>query len=163
MLKDRRISEQKGIVISDAMVAIAIILLFAGLIITLITNIVFESTKIKINSGQIDVATELLEYVEQLPYESVTQDNLVQYINNKNLENVSAGNTIETVQNESATYKIGIHVETYVPEDESLPKLDLIKIVTVTIENNLLDKDYTTTISRLKQATTQEVSNMIEN
>ncbi len=77
------LKKEKGIIVSDAIIAILIILLFVGIIASLIVNIVLESTKIKINSGQLDFATEILEYVENLPYEAVTEENLINYVNNK--------------------------------------------------------------------------------
>ena len=40
---------------------------------------VLDSSKIKMNSQQIDFATELLEYAQEISYENVTQDNLISY------------------------------------------------------------------------------------
>src|SRR5699024_3136675 len=99
------LKKNKGIIVSDAIIAILIILLFVGIIATLIVNIVLETTKIKINSGQLNFATEILEYIEELPYENVTEENLIDYVNNKNSEQVSAGTTTEGL---TTTYKIGI-------------------------------------------------------
>lgn len=158
MLKIEVLKEKKGVIVSDAIVAILLILLFAGIITSLMVNIVLESSKIKMNSQQIDFATELLEYAQEIPYENVTQDNLISYINNKNQEGVSAGETVETL---ATPYKIAIQVETYIPEDESLPKLDIIKVITITVQSNLNNKTYTTTMSTMKKATTDEVQ--IEN
>lgn len=154
MLKLNTLKEKKGIIISDAIVAILLVLLFAGIITSLMVNIVLESAKIKVNSKQIEFATEILEYVQEIAYENVTQENLIDYINNKNKAEVSAG---EAVENLTTPHKIGIHVETYIPENESLPKLDILKTVTITVQANLQNKSYTTTISTIKKATTEEV------
>jgi len=158
MLKIEVLKEKKGVIVSDAIVAILLILLFAGITTSLMVNIVLESSKIKMNSQQIDFATELLEYAQEIPYENVTQDNLISYINNKNQEGVSAGETVEALV---TPYKIGIQVETYTPEDESLPKLDIIKVVTITVQSDLNNKTYTTTMSTIKKATTEEVKNKL--
>jgi len=83
---------------------------------------------------------------------------LISYINNKNEAQISAG---DTVKNLTTPYKIGIQVETYIPENESLPKLDILKTVTITVQSNLYGKSYTTTMSTIKKATTEEVKNKL--
>ena len=152
------LKKEKGIIVSDAIIAILIILLFVGIIASLIVNIVLESTKIKINSGQLDFATEILEYVENLPYEAVTEENLINYVNNKKSEQVTAGTDTTRL---TTTYKIGIKVQSYnqIPGNEE--KLDIIKLVTLTIENDLEDKKYSTEITKLKKANIQEVEQML--
>lgn len=157
MLIKKTLKEKKGIILSDAIIAILIILLFAGLITSLMAKIFLESAKIKSSSQQMDFSTEIFEYVEKIPYASVTQENLINYINNKNADYVSAGDTIESL---NTPYKIAITVETYVPE-ENANRLDIIKIITVKIENNLGSKPYSTTTSRIKKATMQEIEEML--
>ena len=153
------LKKEKGIIVSDAIIAILIILLFVGIITTLLVNIVLESTKIKINSGQLDFATEILEYIEKLPYQDVTEENLINYINNKNSEQVSAGTTTEEL---TTTYKIGIDVQSYNQIAGNERKLDIIKLVTLTIENDLGNKKYSTQITKIKKANTQEVEQILE-
>lgn len=157
-MNKEKLKGQKGIVVSDAIIAILIILLFTGLIATLITNIVLESTKIKMNSQQMDFAIEILEYVENMPYESVTANNLIDYVNGKGVEYVSAGTTVDSL---TTPYKIGIEVEKYNETEGNRDKLDIIKIITLTIENNLEDKSFSTTISRVKKATIDEIQDML--
>lgn len=154
MLMDKLVKEQKGIVISDAIIAILIIMLFTGIIVSLIVNIVLESQIIKLNSQQIDFATEILEYAELLTYEEVTEEKLIEYINKKNVDYVSAGTGTESL---TTTYRIAIDVQKYSEIENNTEKLDIIKIVTVTVETDLDDKEYTTTVSGLKKATTEEV------
>ena len=156
MIKKEVIKRQKGVIITDAIVAILIILLFTGIVTTLMVNIALESTRIKMNSQQTDFATEIFEYVEGLAYDYVTQDNLIKYVNDKGISAVSAGATIDTVSNANAAYKIGVQVETYTPTDTSLPELDIIKIITLTIENNVNNKTYSTTMSTIKKASIDE-------
>lgn len=158
-MKRKNLKGQRGIVVSDAILAILIILLFTGIIISLITNIVMESTKIKMNSQQLDFAVELLEHIETMPYENVTEDNLIKYVNDKNAEYVSAGTTVDTL---TTPYKIGIKVEKYNETEGNTDKLDIIKIVTLTIENSIEDKQYSTTISRIKKASIDEIKTMLE-
>ena len=153
------LKKEKGIIVSDAIIAVLIILLFVKKIDSLIENIVLESTKIKINSGQLDFATEILEYVENLPYEAVTEENLINYVNNKISEQLSAGSDTTSL---TPIYKIGINVQSYnqIPGNEE--KLDIIKLVTLTIENDLEDKKYSTQITKIKKANTQEVEQILE-
>lgn len=153
------LKKEKGIIVSDAIIAILIILLFVGIITTLLVNIVLESTKIKINSGQLDFATEILEYIEKLPYQDVTEENLINYINNKNSKQVSAGTTTAEL---TTTYKIGINVQSYNQIAGNEEKLDIIKLVNLTIENDLGNKKYSTQITKIKKANTQEVEQILE-
>ena len=153
------LKKEKGIIVSDAIIAILIILLFVGIITTLIVNIILETTKIKINSGQLDFATEILEYIEELPYEAVTEENLINYVNNKNSEQVSAGTSTEEL---TTTYKIGIDVQSYNQIAGNEGKLDIIKLVTLTIKNNLEDKEYSTEITKIKKANMEEVEQILE-
>ena len=134
-------------------------MLFVGIITTLLVNIVLESTKIKINSGQLDFATEILEYIEKLPYQDVTEENLINYINNKNSKQVSAGTTTAEL---TTTYKIGIDVQSYNQIAGNEGKLDIIKLVTLTIKNDLRNKKYSTQITKIKKANTQEVEQILE-
>lgn len=159
MVIKRQLKEKKGVVITDAIVAILIILLFTGIITTLITNIILESTKIKMNSQHVDFITEILEYVEQLSYENVTEKNLIDYINNKGEENVSADTTLDTL---TTAYRIAIKVENYNETEGNTDKLDIIKIITVTLETDINGKEYSTTISSLKKATIDEVREILE-
>lgn len=152
----RFINEENGVLVTDSIISILIILIFAGVILTLITNITLESTKVKINSQEIDFATEILEYAEKLPYEQVTASTLISYVNNKNLANVKAGETIDGL---TTPYKIAISVEKY--GDDT--KLDIIRIVKLKITANLENKNYETEMSMLKKANMEEVQQILEN
>ena len=48
------LKKEKGIIVSDAIIAILLILLFVGIIASLIVNIILESTKIKTVQDAID-------------------------------------------------------------------------------------------------------------
>lgn len=158
MVIKSKLEGNRGIIVSDAILAILLILLFAGLITSLITNIVLESAKIKMNSQHIDFATEVLEYAEKLSYEGVTEQNLIDYINNKTEDDVSAGTTTDSL---TTAYKVAIDVQKYNQTSGNTDKLDIIKIVTVTVTTNLRNKEYSTTISGLKKATLDEVQDLL--
>lgn len=157
----RFIKEEKGVLVTDAIVSILIILLFTGIILTLIVNIVLESAKVKINSQEMDFATEILEYVEKISYEEVTENNLKAYVNAKDPEHISAVTSSDstTIDELTTTYKIKITVEQY-GKDEN--KADLIRKVTLLIKADLEDRQYTTEMSMLKKATMEEAKQILE-
>ena len=161
MITIKSLKKDKGIIISDAVIAVLLMLLFVGVIMSLMLNVFRESAKIKISSQQMDYITEIFEHVEKIKYEEVTVDNLIKFINDKNVDYVKAAASIDEID-ETVSYKIAINVESYIPTDETLPKYDLIKTVTLTIENNLADEAYTTTSSKIKKANMEEVAKIIE-
>lgn len=158
MKKRQFLRKQNGVMLSDAIIAILIIILFAGTIITIMTNIVLEKTISKLNSQQLDYSVEILEYVDKLPYDNVNTDALVDYINNIDSEHISAGTSIEGL---TTPYKVKVEVKNYNPEGEETT-YDIIKIVTITIESKLGDKVYKNEVSRLKKRTPEEVSDMLD-
>ena len=89
--------KQNGIVVTDAIIAILIVLLFVGIITSLISKISTEKYKIKINSQQISLFTQIFEYVEKSSYEDVTQDKLIAYINEIDSGKISAGTSFDTL------------------------------------------------------------------
>lgn len=159
MLKENTLKKQKGILLSDTIVAILIVLIFTGILTSLIKNIVLQNAKIKMNSQHIDFATEVLEYVQKLPYENVTELNLITYMNNKNEDSMSASINTDLLV---TTYKVEINVENYNQRIGNFEKLDILKIVTVTVETDIDGKTYSTTISGLKKATKEEVKSLLE-
>ena len=161
MITIKSLRKDKGIIISDAVIAVLLMMVFVGVIMSLMLNVFRESAKIKISSQQMDYITEIFEYVEKLKYEEVTADNLIKFINDKNVDYVKAAASIDDID-DNVSYKMAISVESYIPTDETLPKYDLIKTVTLTIENNLADESYTTTSSKIKKANMDEVAKIIE-
>jgi len=159
MLKENTLRKQKGILLSDTIVAILIVLIFTGILTSLIKNIVLQNVKIKMSSQHIDFAIEVLEYAEKLSYAEVTEQNLIAYINNKEEDNVSASINVGLL---TTPYKIEIDVENYNERAGNTDKLDILKIVTVTVETDIEDKTYSTTISSVKKATNAEIKSLLE-
>lgn len=150
MSKKNKLLEEKGIVVADAIVALVIILLFSGLIISLITRVTIETKKVKIYSQQMDYVTDIFEYIEQLPYEEVNESNLISYVNNKNLDVVKAASDLSDVP-ATAAYKIAINIENYNETEGNTEKLDYIKIIKVTVKSTLAGREYLTEMSRIKK------------
>ena len=159
MLK-KDLKEQKGIMISDAMISILILFIFAGLVVSLMYNIVENSAKIKISSKHMELATEIFEYAEKQDYEYVIADRLIEYINNKNLDYLSAGTTLENL---TTKYKIAIEVTPYNEIEGNEEKYDLVKIIKLKIQSNLENLNYYTEITTLKKATMEEAEQIINN
>ena len=158
MIDKERLRKDNGIFLSDAVVAVLLVLLFSGIIVALITNTTYESTKIKLNSQQLRLVTEIFEYVDKVSYDQVTEQSLIQYVNNSysgSSDIVQAGNSVDEL---TSSYKVRITVRQYGQEDW---KMDLIKFVTVNIENTLANKEQTTEISRIRKRSAQEVKTLL--
>lgn len=152
------LKNNKGIVVTDAIIAILIVLIFAGTVISLISKITSESIKLKMNSQQISVATQIFEYAEKTEYNDVTNEKLIQYTNQINPEKLSAGESLNSL---TTPNKVKISVETYKPQNAE-ETFDIVKIITLTIENELDGKTYTTEISRLKKVNLSELKEIVE-
>lgn len=155
MTNKHLLKNNKGVILSDAIVATLIILLFGGIIISLITSIIVERTRIKLNSMNIDIATDVFEYVEKIPFNYVTAENIIAYINGKNLEFLSAGTSLDSLTTQS---KVQISVEDYIPEGRSL---NLVKIVNLNIQTLISDKTYSMQVSRVKKATMEDIEEQL--
>ncbi len=152
------IREEKGIVVTDAIIAILIVMLFTGLITSLISKIMIEKMKIKMNSQQMTFVTQIFEHIEKMEYNEVTEENVINYINSIEPTKISAGTSLDNL---TTANKIKVKVEKYETTEEN-PGFDLVKIVTLTIQNELDNKQYTTEISRIKKATMQDVKNELD-
>lgn len=158
MVIKSRLKGKRGIITSDAVISIIVVMLFTGVIMSLMVNVVLETQKIKMNSQQTDLAIEVLEHIKTLSYNETTESNLIAYINTKNLDYVSAGTATESL---TTPYKIAIDVQNYNETEGNRDKLDIIKIIEVRVETVLNDKEYSTVISTIKKATMEEVEAII--
>jgi len=155
------LNEQKGIMISDVIIAILVILLFGGVITSLMYNIVLESAKTKANSQEIDLATEIFEDIEKSAFSDVTEENIISFINDRYDPNqVTAGKSIESL---NSKYKIMVTVTPYSELEGNEDKLDLIKIIELKIQIEINNKPYITEMSTVKKATMDEVNDIIGN
>lgn len=152
------IKGERGIVVTDAIIAILIVMLFTGLITSLISKIMIEKMKIKMNSQQMTFVTQIFEHIEKMNYDDVTEENVISYINSIEPTRISAGTTLDTL---TTANKIKVKVEKYETTEEN-SGFDLVKIVTLTVQNELDGTPYTTEISRIKKATTQDVKNKLD-
>lgn len=82
-MKSKVLKKQSGFVVSEAILAILILIMFTGIISSLIYNIVLTSKRIKISSQEIAHITELFNHVQIIKYDDVTTDKLIEYVNSK--------------------------------------------------------------------------------
>lgn len=160
MSKRSFIKKQNGFVVSDAILAILILIMFTGLITSLIYNIIVTSKKIKINSQQVTYITDVFNYAERLAYNDVTTENLIKYVNEKNETKNSLTAGIEN-SNLQTPYKMIIKVEKYNETEGNTEKEDLIKIITLKVETELSKKTYTTQMKMLKKVNSEELNEKI--
>ena len=153
------LKEKKGIIVADAIVAILIILMFAGIMTSLIINIISEKSKIKLNSIYIDVTTEILEYVQTASFSNVTETKLINYVNSKNSDYFSAGTSLDTL---TTPYKIQINVENYIPENNEV-QLGLIKIIHLKMQKKVGEKTYEMSVSKIRKAGANDLPEILEN
>lgn len=149
-MKIRFMKKQNGFMVTDAMLAILILIMFTGIITSLIYNIVLTTKKIKISSQEIAYITDVLNHANIIRYDEVTTENLISYINTKTdtVNSLSAGTDTSTLV---TPYKMSINVQTYEPKDTSIEKRDLIKIITVKVECTLAKKTYSIEMKTLRE------------
>lgn len=77
------LKQSKGIGLSDAIIAIAIFMIFTGIIVSISYNIYIQSNFIKRNDHATNYIVEAFEYAQGLVYDNINNDELINYINNK--------------------------------------------------------------------------------
>lgn len=138
------LKNQKGVTGADAILAVAIAVLFAGIIVTLAYNIYITTNSLKRSSQALNYITSTFEYVATQYYDEVTEENIENYINgNENIVALDEG-TLSTAN--TTPYKAEVTVTDYSKEE----KLDLVKEITMSVTYKLGDKDQTITIKTAK-------------
>lgn len=135
------IKQNKGIGLSDAIIAIGIFIIFTGFIISVSYNIYLQSNFIKRNEQATNYIIEIFEYAQGLLYEDVNAETIVGYINNKS-ENVKAidGEYVDGVEKQEA-YTIFIDITDVKP--------DYIKQINITVMYELGGKVKTVNMKTL--------------
>lgn len=115
--------QNKGIGLADAIIAVVILMVFTGIIVSISYNIYIGSNFIKRNEQATNYIVELFEYAQGLVYENLDSQVMIDYINNK-YENVKAiqGKYIEGAEKQAA-YTIFINVTDEYPN--YIKKIDI--------------------------------------
>ena len=144
------LKSNKGITGADAVLGVALAILFSGIIATLSYNIYVTSSSLKRSSKALEYITSTFEYVATQYYDNVTEDNIKEYINNLD-EKIST--------NEGKPYKAQVSVTKYNQIEGNTDKLDLVKEITMSVTYKLGDKDQTIEIKTAKSREKLEVPN----
>lgn len=137
------LKQNKGIGLADALIAVVILMVFTGVIISVSYNIYLQSNFIKRNEQATNYIVEIFEYAQGQLFDELTQDKLKNYINlEKKYENAKAvdGPYTDRAEKEAA-YTIFINVEDKYP--------GYIKELNVTVMYNLGGKTKTVNMKTL--------------
>lgn len=127
------LKNQKGVTGADAILAVAIAVLFAGIIVTLAYNIYITTNSLKRSSQALSYITSTFEYVATQYYDDITETKIKEYINLLDTSNVSTENT--------TPYKAQVTVINYNETEGNEEKLDLVKEITMSITYKLGEKE----------------------
>lgn len=127
------LKNQKGVTGADAILAVAIAVLFAGIIVTLAYNIYITTNSLKRSSQALSYITSTFEYVATQYYDDVTKGNIEGYIVALDEGKVS---TVDPIP-----YKAEITVTQYNATEDNGEKLDLVKEITMSITYKLGEKE----------------------
>lgn len=147
----RFLKSNKGITGADAVLGVALAILFSGIIATLSYNIYVTSSSLKRSSKALEYITSTFEYVATQYYDNVTEDNIKNYISTKLDGKISI--------NEGTPYKAQVSVTNYNQMEGNTDKLDLVKEITMSVTYKLADKDQTIEIKTAKSREKLEVPN----
>lgn len=177
------LKQNKGIGGADALIAVVLIIMFAGLVATLSFNIYLSSTAIKRQSTATDYIVNIFEYIDKLYYDEVTTQNLKTYFEstenskffntNKNQIKIFEGvneNPTFTIGENAVAYTISITIDKYSEQtdNQDLDLLDLVMQVTVNVNYKLNNKEQNIEMTKIKSRETlitpnKPQLNLIEN
>ncbi len=143
------IKSQKGIIASDALLAVILIVLFSTLILAISFNIFMSNSSLKRMSKATDFITSVFEHVDKLYYDEVTQNNLVTYAQGLQANGINV-NPEENTWNGKG-YKIDISVQGYEPENAVGETPDLVKEINMSVTYKLGSKEQVISMTRIKK------------
>lgn len=158
-MKNKTLRAEKGFAASDALIALLIIALFAGVIATISYNIYLANSSIKRMSKATGYIVDMFEYIDKIYYDDVTTDNLTNYFNNKYYYE-SDGTTVKTnaevkiaKENEEidTPFKAEITLINYNETEGNEEKIDLVKEITMKISYKLGNKEQEIEMKKIKQ------------
>lgn len=135
------LKQNKGIGLADALIAVVILMVFTGVIVSVSYNIYLQSNFIKRNEQATNYIVEIFEYAQGLVFEEVSSQEMIDYINDK-YENAKSviGEYTEGAPKQAA-YTIFINVEDKYP--------GYIKELNVTVMYNIGGKTKTVNMKTL--------------
>jgi len=129
----KNIKSNRAATMADVIMAVLIMIMFTGILSTSFYRIYKHNILIRMNAVAVDYAIKVLENVDKISYEEV---------------NNSLNDSLKENYNINDNYTVNLNVENYNKDDET--KEDIIKIVTVTVNYEVLDEKQTYEIKKLK-------------
>ena len=134
--------ENKGITGVDLSVALIIVVLFVGLIVTLTYNFSASSQEVNRKSQAINIAIQKVEELKGKPYDEITSGESTEYRDKNG----------QTINGNSGAYEVKTLVtkysdSEYVPVGEKEKISDVIKIVNITVRYTVQSKEQKVEIS----------------
>lgn len=157
-MENKKLKEQKGFAGSDAIIALLIISLFAGLIATISYNIYLSNTSVKRMSKATGYIVDVFEYIDKINYDEINEENLISYFNNKYYYKDN-GNTIKTdaevkmkeeqEENITTPYKAEINIIKYNQTEGNTDKLDFVQEITMIVRYRLGNREQKIEMKRI--------------
>lgn len=133
MLILKKVKSNKAATLTDVVIGLLILILFTGILTTSFYKIYSHNMSIRMNAVAVDYTIKILEDIDRMPYEKVTNS-----LNNTIIENYSI----------KEGYTAKLDIKNYNEDDET--KEDLIKIVTLTINYKSVNGDESYSVKKLK-------------
>lgn len=158
-MKREILKGQKGFAASDALIAVLIIALFAGLIATISYNIYLSNSSIKRMSKANEYIVDVFEYIDKTYYDEVTKENIIKYFNGKYYYNQDGSTPksnaeVKIKEQDEETlntpFKAEINIVKYNETEGNTDKLDLVQEITMTVTYKLGNKDQTIEMKKTK-------------
>jgi len=129
----KNIKSNRAATMTDVIIAMLILIVFTGVLTNSFYRIYKHNLEIRMNAIAVDYAVKILENIDKISYEEVNND---------------LNNTIKEDHNMNDNYTANLVIENYNKDDET--KKDIIKIVTLTINYNVLEEEHTYRVKKLK-------------
>lgn len=140
------LKQNKGIGLADVIIAIGILIIFSGLIMSISYNIYLSSNFVKRNSNATNYIVDLFEYSQTLAFDQITTQNLNEYVKGKGV------NITQDIESVSKGYNMKIEVKDLGEQNEKYEK-GYIKQINVTVayklgKNNIKTINMSTLVNR---------------
>ena len=132
-MKIRKNKHNNGISMVDVTIAVAVVLIFTGVIGQIYYSIMLNNLKIRANAVVTYYIVKLAEDIDKMPYSEVTKQNLEQKISQYDCPDI---------------YTITVEVENY--QEKANVSDDLIKMVYINANYEVYNEEQNLTIDKLK-------------
>lgn len=158
------LKNNKGLTGADALLAVALIVLFSGIIATISYNIYIATSSLKRSSKATEYITNVFEHAKKEYYDDVTEEKLVEYFNTnfKDKKTEAFVSNDEQLNTSDKPYIIKISVTSYNTTENNEEKLDLVKEIEVNVKYKLGNKTKEINMKTAKARETLETPNKPE-